>query len=90
MKTSRSSFHGSLARSLVLLFLLLSLPTAAMALLPPPVITSPGTGTTLPSVTVGQSMSIQILSSGGEMPLDKWYQCDIDDPDDTAPCLPPG
>ncbi|MFJ3115250.1 putative Ig domain-containing protein [Pseudomonas protegens] len=35
-------------------------------------------------------MSIQILSSGGEMPLDKWYQCDIDDPDDTAPCLPPG
>ncbi|MDT9646907.1 IPT/TIG domain-containing protein, partial [Pseudomonas sp. JV245A] len=35
-------------------------------------------------------MSIQILSSGGEMPLDQWYQCDIDDPDDTAPCLPPG
>ncbi|MCD9570212.1 putative Ig domain-containing protein [Pseudomonas protegens] len=92
MKTSRSSFHAWLARPLAFLFLLLSLTLAAQAQAAGPVITSPATGTALPSVAVGQSMSIPITSSGGILPLDQWFQCDIDDPsyDGVTPCLPNG
>ncbi|SDA39468.1 putative Ig domain-containing protein, partial [Pseudomonas sp. NFPP15] len=92
MKTSRSCFHAWLARPLAFLFLLLNLALAAQAQAAAPVITSPVSGTTLPSVAVGQSMSIPILSVGGATPLDQWFQCDIDDPgyDGITPCLPPG
>ncbi|MFU1552419.1 putative Ig domain-containing protein [Aeromonas sp. A04] len=57
-----------------------------------PVITSPASGSTLPSVAVGQSMSIPISSTGGALPLDQWVECDANDPDydGVTPCLPPG
>ncbi|MCU7647184.1 putative Ig domain-containing protein [Pseudomonas piscis] len=89
MKTSRSRFRCWLARPLAFLFLL-SLAVQAQAAAP--VITSPVSGTALPSVAVGQSMSIPITSTGGAMPLDQWFQCDIDDPDydGVTPCLPTG
>ncbi|MFM5667701.1 putative Ig domain-containing protein [Aeromonas hydrophila] len=55
-------------------------------------ITSPASGSTLPSVAVGQSMSIPISSTGGALPLDQWVECDANDPnyDGVTPCLPPG
>ncbi|WP_428144454.1 IPTL-CTERM sorting domain-containing protein [Delftia acidovorans] len=57
-----------------------------------PVITNPVTGSALPTVAVGQSMSITISSIGGTMPLDMWVECDANDPDydGVTPCLPPG
>ncbi|WP_343299542.1 IPTL-CTERM sorting domain-containing protein [Delftia sp. Cs1-4] len=57
-----------------------------------PVITNPVTGSTLPTIAVGQSMSITISSTGGTMPLDMWVECDANDPDydGVTPCLPPG
>ena len=75
---------------LVLLFLLWGL--AAQAQAAAPVITSPASGTTLPTVSVGQIMSIPIMSTGGAMPLDMWVECDAnhDDYDGVTPCLPPG
>lgn len=65
---------------------------AALSHAAAPVISNPATGTTLPSVAVGQSMSIPISSTGGQLPLDKWVQCDARDPDydGVTPCLPPG
>ena len=76
--------------SLIILLVMLALPTQAMAAAP--VITSPASGSTLPSVTVGQSMSIPISSTGGALPLDQWVECDANDPnyDGVTPCLPPG
>ncbi|MGR4042715.1 tandem-95 repeat protein [Pseudomonas sp. 910_21] len=37
-------------------------------------------------------MSITITSVGGTMPLDRWVECDANDPDydGVTPCLPPG
>ncbi|OOW00994.1 IPT/TIG domain/outer membrane autotransporter barrel domain-containing protein [Pseudomonas sp. MF4836] len=37
-------------------------------------------------------MSVTITATGGALPLDGWYECDIDDPsyDGTQTCLPPG
>ncbi|MGL6576455.1 putative Ig domain-containing protein [Aeromonas hydrophila] len=69
---------------------MLALPTQAVAAAP--VITSPASGSTLPSVAVGQSMSIPISSTGGALPLDQWVECDANDPnyDGVTPCLPPG
>ena len=76
--------------SLFMLLVMLALPTQAMAAAP--VITSPASGSTLPSVAVGQSMSIPISSTGGALPLDQWVECDANDPDydGVTPCLPPG
>ena len=75
---------------LIPLFLLFGL--AAQAMAAAPVITNPATNSTLPSVAVGQSMSITIYSVGGAMPLDMWVECDANDPDydGVTPCLPPG
>ncbi|WP_368731463.1 IPTL-CTERM sorting domain-containing protein [Delftia sp. K82] len=69
------------------LFLLLTCAHAAA-----PVITNPASGSTLPTIAVGQSMSITISSIGGTMPLDMWVECDAEDPsyDGVTPCLPPG
>ncbi|WP_232245825.1 MULTISPECIES: IPTL-CTERM sorting domain-containing protein [Delftia] len=57
-----------------------------------PVITNPTSGSTLPTIAVGQSMRITIYSIGGVAPLDRWVECDANDPDydSEAPCLPPG
>ncbi|MFQ2251714.1 putative Ig domain-containing protein [Aeromonas hydrophila] len=76
--------------SLIILLVMLALPTQAVAAAP--VITSPASGSTLPSVAVGQSMSIPISSTGGALPLDQWVECDANDPnyDGVTPCLPPG
>ncbi|MFM5672314.1 putative Ig domain-containing protein [Aeromonas hydrophila] len=76
--------------SLIILLVMLALPTQAMAAAP--MITSPASGSTLPSVAVGQSMSIPISSTGGALPLDQWVECDANDPnyDGVTPCLPPG
>ncbi|MBO0492204.1 putative Ig domain-containing protein [Pseudomonas sp. Marseille-Q1929] len=74
------------------LLLLATLPMATQALAAAPTITSPVTGSTLPSVAVGQSMNITITSSGGSMPLDQWAECDASDPLYTGEekCLPDG
>ncbi|AZC27154.1 putative Ig domain-containing protein [Pseudomonas sessilinigenes] len=76
--------------SLFMLLVMLSLANQAMAAAP--VITSPASGSTLPSVAVGQSMSIPISSTGGALPLDRWVECDANDPDydGVTPCLPSG
>jgi uncharacterized protein with beta-barrel porin domain len=76
--------------SLFLLFCATTLSSQAMAV--GPVIASPATGTTLPPVAVNQFMSVTITATGGALPLDGWYECDIDDPsyDGTQICLPPG
>jgi len=81
-----------LARRLASVFLLLLTLPLALQAQAAPTITSPASGATLPSVAVGQSMSITITSSGGALPLDQWAECDIDDPnyDGVTPCLPPG
>ena len=81
--------RGARLASVFLLFLTLPLALQAQAA---PTITSPVSGSALPSVAVGQSMSIPITSSGGAMPLDQWAECNIDDPDydGITPCLPPG
>ena len=89
MLTTRSA---RLARRLASVFLLLLTLPLALQAQAAPTITSPASGSTLPSVAVGQSMSITITSSGGAMPLDQWAECDVDDPDydGVTPCLPPG
>ncbi|MCR4536819.1 putative Ig domain-containing protein [Pseudomonas sp. 18.1.10] len=81
--------RGARLASVFLLVLTLPLALQAQAA---PTITSPVSGSTLPSVAVGQSMSIPITSVGGAMPLDQWAECNIDDPnyDGITPCLPPG
>ncbi len=92
MITMLTTRGARLARRLASVFLLLlTLPLAIQAQAAP-TITSPASGSTLPSVAVGQPMSITITSSGGALPLDLWVECDIDDPDydGITPCLPPG
>ncbi|MGZ0785945.1 autotransporter domain-containing protein [Pseudomonas saponiphila] len=93
MRTPLTALGTWVQRPLISLFMLLvMLALANQAMAAAPVITSPATGTTLPSVAVGQSMSIPISSTGGAMPLDKWVQCDANDPDydGVTPCLPAG
>jgi uncharacterized protein with beta-barrel porin domain/carbon monoxide dehydrogenase subunit G len=89
MLTTRGARLARRLAAVCLLFLTLPLASQALAA---PTITSPASGSTLPSVAVGQSMSITITSSGGAMPLDQWAECDIDDPnyDGITPCLPAG
>ncbi|WP_265533835.1 autotransporter domain-containing protein [Pseudomonas saponiphila] len=93
MRTPLTALGTWVQRPLISLFMLLvMLALANQAMAAAPVITSPATGTTLPSVAVGQSMSIPISSTGGATPLDKWVQCDANDPDydGVTPCLPAG
>ncbi|WP_377706327.1 putative Ig domain-containing protein [Pseudomonas protegens] len=93
MKTTLTTLGTWLTRPLISLFLLLVMLTvSSQAMAAAPVITNPATGSTLPSVAVGQSMSIVINSVGGAQPLDKWVECDANDPDydGVTPCLPPG
>ena len=80
-------FFRGIAVFFMQLFLLLTCAHAAA-----PVITNPASGSTLPTIAVGQSMSIPISSIGGTMPLDQWVECDANDPDydGVTPCLPPG
>ncbi|WEK07703.1 MAG: putative Ig domain-containing protein [Candidatus Pseudomonas colombiensis] len=89
MLTTRGARLARRLAAVCLLFLTLPLASQALAA---PTITSPASGSTLPSVAVGQSMSITITSSGGAMPLDQWAECNIDDPDydGITPCLPAG
>ncbi|MCO7579070.1 MULTISPECIES: putative Ig domain-containing protein [Pseudomonas chlororaphis group] len=93
MRTPLTAPGNWLTRPLISLFLLLvmlSMSSQAMAVAP--VITNPASGSTLPTIAVGQSMSITISSVGGTMPLDRWVECDANDPDydGVTPCLPPG
>ncbi|WP_430445066.1 MAG: IPT/TIG domain-containing protein [Pseudomonas piscis] len=93
MKTPLIALGTWVKRPLLSLFMLLvMLPLANQAMAAAPVITSPASGSTLPSVAVGQSMSIPISSTGGALPLDKWVECDANDPDydGVTPCLPSG
>ncbi|ULT73295.1 putative Ig domain-containing protein [Pseudomonas sp. BC42] len=93
MRTPLTTLGTWLTRPLTSLFLLLVMLTlSSQAMAAAPVITNPATGSTLPSVAVGQSMSIVINSVGGAQPLDKWVECDANDPDydGVTPCLPPG
>ena len=92
MITMLTTRGARLARRLASVFLLLLTLPLALQAQAAPTITSPASGSTLPSVAVGQPMSITITSSGGAMPLDLWVECDIDDPDydGITPCLPPG
>ena len=93
MRTPLSTLGNWLARPLLSLFLLFAtLALSPQALAARPTITSPVSGTVLPTVAVGQSMNILITSSGGKTPLDRWAECDVDDPDydGITPCLPPG
>ncbi|WP_378940910.1 putative Ig domain-containing protein [Mesorhizobium sp. ANAO-SY3R2] len=91
MKTMFYSFGARLARRLMSICLLLLTLTLATQALARPTITSPASGTTLPSIAVGQSMSISITATSTDI-IDQWFQCDIDDPDydGVTPCLPPG
>ena len=79
-----------LARRLTAVFLLLM--TLAAQALAAPTIVSPTPGSTLPSVAVGQNMSITITSTGGALPLNDWVECDASDPDYAGEtgCLPDG
>ncbi|WP_409286037.1 putative Ig domain-containing protein, partial [Pseudomonas protegens] len=93
MRTPLTALGTWVQRPLISLFMLLVMLTLAnQAMAAAPVITNPATGTTLPSVAVGQSMSILISSSGGALPLDQWVECDANDPDydGVTPCLPAG
>ncbi|WP_042035671.1 IPT/TIG domain-containing protein, partial [Aeromonas popoffii] len=93
MRTQLTVPGNWLTRPLISLFMLLVLLVLAnQAMAAAPVITSPASGSTLPSVAVGQAMSIPISSSGGALPLDIWVECDANDPDydGVTPCLPPG
>ncbi|MBR7627542.1 tandem-95 repeat protein [Aeromonas popoffii] len=93
MRTQLTVPGNWLTRPLISLFMLLVLLVLAnQAMAAAPVITSPASGSTLPSVAVGQFMSIPISSSGGALPLDMWVECDANDPDydGVTPCLPPG
>ncbi|WP_447096819.1 putative Ig domain-containing protein [Pseudomonas sp. CF10PS3] len=70
--------------------LLIALPLASQVLAAP-VITSPASGSTLPSVAVNQSMSITLSGAIDNFPIDQWFECDITDPAyDGSPCLPAG
>ncbi len=70
--------------------LLIALPLASQVLAAP-VITSPASGSTLPSVAVNQSMSITLSGTIDNFPIDQWFECDITDPAyDGSPCLPAG
>ncbi|RBJ82244.1 IPT/TIG domain/outer membrane autotransporter barrel domain-containing protein [Pseudomonas sp. MWU12-2534b] len=93
MRTPLTAPGNWLTRPLISLFLLLVMLTiSSQAMAVAPVITNPASGSTLPTIAVGQSMSITISSVGGTMPLDKWVECDANDPDydGVTPCLPPG
>ncbi|WP_274522623.1 putative Ig domain-containing protein [Pseudomonas sp. MF4836] len=93
MSTPFTPSGSWLAKRLVSLFLLFCAMTlAGQAMAARPVITSPASGTTLTPVAVNQFMSVTITATGGALPLDGWYECDIDDPsyDGTQTCLPPG
>ncbi|PTT48993.1 IPT/TIG domain-containing protein, partial [Aeromonas sp. HMWF014] len=93
MRTQLTVPGNWLTRPLISLFMLLVLLVLAnQAMAAAPVITNPASGSTLPSVAVGQFMSIPISSSGGALPLDMWVECDANDPDydGVTPCLPPG
>ncbi|MGO4798119.1 putative Ig domain-containing protein [Pseudomonas sp. W22_MBD1_FP4] len=70
--------------------LLIALPLASQVLAAP-VITSPASGSTLPSVAVNQSMSITLSGTIDNFPIDQWFECDITDlAYDGSPCLPAG
>ncbi|NBF09677.1 putative Ig domain-containing protein [Pseudomonas sp. Fl4BN1] len=93
MRTPFTTSGRWLAKRLVSLFLLFCAMTlASQAMAARPVIVSPATGTTLTPVAVNQFMSVTITATGGALPLDGWYECNIDDPsyDGTQICLPPG
>ncbi|MGY3908173.1 Ig-like domain-containing protein, partial [Aeromonas bestiarum] len=93
MRTPLTAPGNWLTRPLISLFLLLVMLTmSSQAMAVAPVITNPASGSTLPTIAVGQSMSITISSVGGTMPLDRWVECDANDPDydGVTPCLPPG
>ena len=93
MRTLFTPSGSWLTTRLVSLFLLLCAMTlSSQAMAARPVIVSPATGTTLTPVAVNQFMSVTITATGGALPLDGWYECDIDDPgyDGTQICLPPG
>lgn len=93
MRTLFTPSGSWLTTRLVSLFLLLcAMTVASQAMAARPVIVSPATGTTLTPVAVNQFMSVTITATGGELPLDGWYECDIDHPsyDGTQICLPPG
>jgi uncharacterized protein YhjY with autotransporter beta-barrel domain len=93
MRTPLTAPGNWLTRTLISLFLLLVMLTmSSQAMAVAPVITNPASGSTLPTIAVGQSMSITISSVGGTMPLDRWVECDANDPDydGVTPCLPPG
>ncbi|WP_047304919.1 autotransporter domain-containing protein [Pseudomonas fluorescens] len=93
MRTPLTAPGNWLTRPLISLFLLLVMLTmSSQAMAVAPVITNPASGSTLPTIAVGQSMSITISSVGGTMPLNKWVECDANDPDydGVTPCLPPG
>ena len=79
-----------LAHRLAAAFLLLM--TLAAQALAAPTIVSPAPGSTLPTVAVGQNVSITITSTGGALPLNDWVECDASDPDYAGEtgCLPPG
>ena len=90
MRTLLTPFGTWLTHKLAIICLLLmALTTSTLAQAAAPVITSPAPGSTLPTVAVGGSVNITITSSGGVLPIDGWYECDIDNWDGN-PCLPPG
>lgn len=91
MNRTLSLIGNRLAWTLSVLWLLLSATLLSAQAQAAPVITSPAPGSTLPNAVVGQPMTaITINATGGALPIDGWYECDIDDPGATPPCLPPG
>lgn len=79
-----------LAQGLSLLCLLCATLFAAQAQAAPTIV-SPASGTTLTAATVGQPITpVTITATGGALPIDGWYECDIDDLFSVPPCLPPG
>ena len=92
MRTPISLLSSWLARRLAsacLLLLSLMLATQALAATPPSII-SPASGTTLPSIAVGQPMSVTITAVKGTYNPNIWAECDNLDPNYNPPCLPAG